>query len=176
MNVETSVITNLNITEALEHGPILVTVTDLPGGSARVTMQEGHQSHSAYWAGLKGKSGLEFIKSVDDAYLMNSFDPFGTMHRKVLPDNAKKAVAQAIAERVESGQFTEERAMQLTSHLSVFDNITDINGVQAIASELMVEIFGAAWTENSKALLLGQHPLYLSLKSRIQVLRQALSS
>lgn len=176
MNIEISVITNINITDAPGHAPILATITDLPGGHARVTLQEGPQSVTAYWSSLKSLSGAEYIKTVDDTYLLNSFDPFGTLNRKILPDNAKKALTQAITERVESGQFTDDQATDLISRLGIFDNINDINGVIAIAGELMVQIFGAAWTENARTLLLGQHPYYTSLLSRIKLLRQALSS
>ena len=176
MNVNKKVITTYTIMDAPGHSDILVTIEDIGPSKGRVQMQEGAQVATAFWNGMGNRTAAEFVKAASPEFLLSSFDQFGTQYRKVLAANAKTDLACAIGERVEAGHLNEADAEQLLSRLSIFDTISDINGVQVIAADLMQQIFGPGWPEYARPLLLGKHPHYIGLIERISLLQEVVSS
>lgn len=176
MKASETLIRTIVITDVPDHGNITVTLEDLPGGAGRVTTVEGGTINTAYWTSLGSSTIAHKVLTTENLALLGLFDPFGTLYRKIDPAVAKQIVVADITAMIEAGQLTNDVGESLIANTTRFTPVADINGIQAMANDLMTSIYGPAWAHTAAPKLLGQHPEYKGLLERIQVLKQVLDA
>lgn len=148
-----------------------VNMTDEAPGKGRFTVVTDGMSYSCYWNNMGERKVLSFFAQTNDDYVLGCLDPFGSMFRKIDPHVLKGVVAMDISA---SEHLDDAQKVNLTARLTELSPISDVNGLVALNSQLMGEIYGPMWANQVNERFLGQHPSYTGLKERIAAIRSAL--
>lgn len=171
MQVTTRSTQEFTITEDDGSRIAAVSMVDEAPGKGRFTIVCNSSSFSCYWNNMGERKVLEFFAQTNDDYVVGCLDPFGSMFRKIDPQILKGIIAMDISN---ADQLDDAQKVALTARLTELTPISDVNGLVALNSELLVAIYGPMWTNLVNERFLGQHPSYTDLKARIATVRQAL--
>jgi hypothetical protein len=161
----------LRIEDEASTESINVTLVDESPGVGRLVVQGTGQTSACYWNNMGKLSTREFFLAATDKYIVGCLDPFGTLFRKIEP----KTLSSIVIADIEKADTTDgEQKLRLIARTREFDPISDVNGLHALNSDLMLAIYGPMWTNQVNERFLGQHPLYTGLFTRIATIRQVL--
>lgn len=171
MIVTTRKIEEVRIIDPETTAVITITMTDEAPGKGRIVVTGDGQTSACYWNNMGELLVREFFLASTDAHIAGCLDPFGTLFRKIDP---QKLTAIVVGDIAEAENIGDAQKVILTARCREFSPIADVNGLHALNSGLMSEIYGPMWVNQVNSCFLGQHPLYVGLLERIAAIRQVL--
>lgn len=151
-------------------------VSDTQTGICRVEILGDTATSVASWVKLpQGQTLEQMITSAPVSFLLGKFDPFNTLRNKVDHDTLTGWLQSDLTRKVEAGELTAERAVELSDWVTKLPPVTDINGVFVMHSGYFNEVYGPGWTTDLQADLLGKARVYVKLSRHIEVLKEVVS-
>ena len=152
MKVETSTVTKLVITGAVNLDPITVFLEDFEPRKGKITVSCWDRSWNAYWGGMRdGHTVAQFFCQLDEHYIIGYFQPMLSSLRfssDALMALAKKSVIDRRLMRKGYWEFGDSLNQQ--DARALFDQIDDLRCVESITGghqqgELLTDLFGPEW-------------------------------